>query len=264
MSREGVGVMYNNLFSLEDKVSIVTGGSSGIGRAIAEVFVEAGAEVVIVSRKEKVLEDVAQEIGEKFGGRVLPMSANIGNMEDIKNFMKKFKERFKRLDVLVNTVGINPYFGPIENLKERTWDKMLDVNLKGTFYLSVAAAEIMEETGGGSIINISSLRAYRAVVGGGMYALCKSAMCRLTEILAKEWANRNIRVNAIAPGLISTNFSRIMWEDEEKLKMNLSQTPMGRVAKPQEVAGAALYFASGASSYTTGTTLLVDGGAYLG
>lgn len=246
-------------FSLAGKVAVVTGGSRGIGRAIAIALAEAGADIVVAARKPESLEETVAEIA-KTGRRALAVPTNVRETEALKNLVAETKRQFGRLDILVNNAATNPVFGPIANLEERTWDTIMNTNVKAAWLLSKFAREVMLEHGGGSIVNVSSTGGLRASFGLGCYSVSKAALIMLTQVLAKEWGPEGIRVNCVAPGLIKTEFSRALWENEQILNTTLSQNPMRRIGLAEEVAGAVVYFASPASSYTNGQTLVIDGG----
>lgn len=245
-------------FSLKDKVALVTGGSRGIGKAIALGFAEAGADVVVSSRKLEDLEKVAKEIGEK-GRKSLALACHIGRKEEIEEMVERVVKEFGRIDILVNNAATNPVFGPILNVEERAWDKIMEVNLKGYFLISLAVGKVMMKQKGGNIINLASTAGMKPSPMLGAYSISKAGVIMLTKVLATEWAVFNIRVNAIAPGLVETKFSKALWSNPEILKEALRDVPLGRVAQPEEIVGAALYLASEASSYVTGETLVLNG-----
>jgi dehydrogenase/reductase SDR family protein 4 len=235
-------------FSLENKVALVTGGSRGIGRAIALTFAENGADVAISSRKLPELEKVAEEI-KATGRKALAISSHIAKAEESKNLVDKVKEEFGRIDILVNNAGTNPYMGPLIDAEEWAWDVVMNVNLKGPFLLSQMVARVMQEQGSGNIINIASTAGINPSALH-MYSVSKAGVIMLTRVMAMEWGKDNIRVNAIAPGLIKTRFSEALWKG----------TPAeDRAAIPEDVAGAALYLASDASRFVSGATLVVSG-----
>lgn len=235
-------------FSLENKVALVTGGSRGIGRAIALAFAENGADVVISSRKLPELEQVAEEI-KATGSKGLAISSHIAKAEESRNLVEKVKGEFGRIDILVNNAGTNPYMGPLVDAEEWAWDVVMNVNLKGPFLLSQMVARVMQEQGGGNIINIASTAGINPSMLH-MYSVSKAAMIMLTRVMAMEWGKDNIRVNAIAPGLIKTRFSEALWKG----------TPAeDRAAIPEDIAGAALYLASDASRFVSGETIVVSG-----
>lgn len=246
-------------FSLDGKVAIVTGGSRGIGRAIAVALAEAGADVVVAARKPESLEETVEAIRQT-GRRGVAVPTNVRDTEALRALVEETKRQFGRLDILVNNAATNPVFGPIADLEERAWDTIMNTNVKAAFLLSKFARPLMLENGGGSIINVSSTGGLRASLGLGCYSVSKAALIMLTQVLAKEWGPEGIRVNCVAPGLIKTEFSRALWENEQILQNTLSQNPLRRIGMAEEVAGAVVYFASNASSYTNGQTLVIDGG----
>ena len=249
-------------FSLEGKVALVTGGSRGIGRAIALTFADAGADVVITSRKLPALEEVAEEIRGK-GRKGIAIASHVAKKEDSINLVEKVKSELGRIDILVNNAGTNPYYGPLLDAEEWAWDATLNVNLKGPFLLSQLVARIMREQGGGSIINMSSVGGVR-VSELNLYSITKAGLIMLTQVMAKEWGQYKIRVNAIAPGIIQTRLSEALWKEPARGEAAAKGTALGRLGVPEDVADAALYLASDASSYVTGETIVVDGGELIG
>ena len=246
-------------FSLENKIAVVTGGSRGIGRAIALAFSEAGSDVVVSSRNLPDLEKVAAEI-RAFGRRGMAVSAHGGKIEELNNLVSRVQAEFGRIDILVNNAATNPLLAPIIDIEERAWDVIMNVNLKGCFFLSQAVARMMKTQGGGCIINIASGGAFTPEKGQGVYCTSKAGVLMLTKVMAYEWGQYNIRVNAIAPGLVKTKMSQALWEDKDFLEGMLSHTPLHRIGEPDEIANAALFLASQEASYITGDTLIVDGG----
>jgi dehydrogenase/reductase SDR family protein 4 len=251
--------MYLEKFRLDKKTAVITGGSRGIGKAIAIAFAEAGADVVVAGRKLPQLEETAREV-EALGARCLPVSAHMGKMEELENLIGAALKEFKKVDILVNNVAINPKFGPVEDTDEALFDKMIDVNLKAYLFLSKMAMGSMEKEGGGSIVNISSIEGFSPSYGTGLYNVTKASVIMLTKVLALEWASKKIRVNSIAPGLIKTHFSEFLWSNEDPLKYFMERCPMKRAGEPEEIASLALLLASDASSYTTGAVFTADGG----
>lgn len=248
-------------FNLSGKVAIVTGASRGIGESIARTFASHGAEVILSSRKLEGLTEVENSIKEN-GGRAVSIPCHNGNMKDIENLFREVRCRYGSLDILVNNAATNFYFGDVLNASESAWDKTVEVNLKGYFFMSQYAAKLMIENGGGSIINVSSINGIRPAPMQGIYSITKAGVIAMTKSFAKELAPFRVRVNALLPGLTDTKFSSVMVHNEDLMeKVLLPQIPMHRAARPDEMAGAALYLASDASSFTTGTTLVVDGGA---
>jgi len=251
--------MGSELFDLSGKVAIITGASRGIGLAIAEAFSDAKAKVVLSSRKQEDLDEAAEKINST-GGEALAVAAHTGDAEAIAHLLEKTRDTFGGVDILVNNAGTNPHFGPILTAEESHWDKILDVNLKGYFRMIKACAASMREKGGGKVINMASVSGLRATPGLGIYGVSKAGVLMLTKVLAVELAADNIQVNAIAPGLIKTRFSRALWETPGLQNSVMGNIPQGRIGLPEEVTGIALYLASQASSFTTGGVFVVDGG----
>jgi len=250
-------------FSLDGKVALVTGGSRGIGKAAALGFAEAGADVVVASRKLPDLEEVAEEI-RKLGRKSLAVEAHVGRLEERKQLVTRVKEEFGRIDILVNNAGTSPALSPVLDLEERLWDTVLNLNLKAAVFLSQGVAKVMKEHGGGKIINVASVAGYRHETHNATYAVSKVGVIMATRIMAQEWAQYNIRVNAIAPGHVHTRlgdsiFAAVPGYEEEFLQ----RVPMGRIGEPEEIVGAMIYLASDASSFVTGETIVVDGGTLL-
>jgi len=255
--------MSNMDFSLENKVALVTGGSRGIGKATALGFARAGADVVVASRKLPDLEKVAEEIN-GLGRKSLAVAAHAGRLEEINELVSKVSEEFGRIDILVNNAGTSPAMSPILGWDERLWDSVMNLNLKGLVFLSQAVAKVMMEHGGGNIINVASVAGFRHEVNVGIYAISKAGVIMATRVMAQEWAEHNIRVNAIAPGHVHTRLGdsifTVVPEYEKEL---LQRVPMGRIGEPDEIVGAMIYLASDASSFVTGETLVLDGGTLL-
>jgi dehydrogenase/reductase SDR family protein 4 len=245
-------------FSLKGKVAIVTGGSRGIGKAIALGFAEAGADVVVASRTMPDLEKVAHEI-EVLGRRALAAQTNIAVKSEVDNMVAKTLEKFGTIDILVNNAAIN-VMRPLVDLREDGWDKVMNVDLKGYFLCSQAAAKVMIGKQSGNIINIVSTGAAKAAPGLGAYSIAKAGVVMLTKLLAVELASYNIRVNAIGPYLVKTAFSQPMWADPEACKSLEASIPLGRLAEAEDVMRTALFLASETSSYITGQTIFLDGG----
>ncbi|MDY0161624.1 SDR family oxidoreductase [Desulfobotulus sp.] len=249
-----------SLFSLENKIALITGASRGIGESMALTFAEYGAHCILVSRKLDGLEAVVEKIRAK-GGSAEAMACNMGEIEQIQQLMDAVEKKHGRLDILVNNAAANPYFGEMLQAEPWAWEKTHDVNLKGPFFMTQRAAKMMKEKGlGGAIVNVSSVNGVRPAQMQGIYSVTKAALISMTLAFAKELAPFNIRVNALLPGMTETKFSSAITENEAISKAVISMIPLKRIAAPSEMAGAALYLVSEASSYTTGTCLVCDGG----
>ena len=244
--------------SLENKVVLITGASRGIGQAITMGLAQAGADIAIASRKLPDLEKVAVEI-KKMGRKCLTVAAHIGKIEEINNLVKKFIDEFGTIDILVNNAATNPSMASAIDIDDRAWDSIMNLNLKGLFFLSQAVARIMKEKGGGKIINVASIAGITPDILP-VYSISKAGVIMATKVMAQQWAIYNIRVNAIAPGLTKTRFSEPIWKNQDILNIAMSRTPLGRPAEPEEMVGAVIYLASDASSYVTGQVLAIDGG----
>jgi NAD(P)-dependent dehydrogenase (short-subunit alcohol dehydrogenase family) len=246
-------------FRLDDRVAIVTGASRGIGRSIALGLAQAGAHVALTARKQPDLDAVAHEIA-GLGRRALPLAGHMARRPDIDRLFETTLREFGRLDILVNNAATNPVFGPLMEIEEEAWDKIMALNVKGYLFAAQRAAKPMLAAGKGAIVNVSSTGGLRASPGLGAYSVSKAAVIMLTRVLAKELAPFGVRVNAIAPALVETRFSEALWKTPEILETYLETTPMGRTAQPGEMAGAVVYLCSDAASYVTGEVLVLDGG----
>ena len=245
---------------LDGKVAIVTGASRGIGLAIAETFAREGANVAICGRKADTIQEAARSITRPGGGRVLGVIAHMGRMEDIEKLFRATETELGHVDILVNNAATNIAQGPCLTFDEGQFDKMVEINLKSTFRLTKLVAPGMLERGRGSIINIASVAGLRPQFESLLYSMTKAALIMMTQGYALEFGSRNVRVNAIAPGLIQTQLSEHFWNDEERMRRQLSRQVLQRVGKPAEIAEAALLLAGDGSQYLTGQTLVVDGG----
>ncbi len=251
--------MSTDLFDLSNKVALVTGASRGIGEAIAKLLAEHGAHVIVSSRRAESCDAVVEEI-KQAGGSAETMACHIGDMDNINETFRSIKDRHGRLDILVNNAAANPYFGHILDTDLGAYNKTVDVNIRGYFFMSIEGAKLMREGGGGSIINTASINGLQPGMNQGIYSITKAAVINMTKSFAKECAQYNIRVNALLPGLTKTKFAGALFENEKMHKMAMSAIPMARHAEPEEMAGTVLYLASQASSYTTGESIVVDGG----
>ena len=251
-----------NLFSLKDKVALVTGASRGIGESIAKVLAGAGAHVIVSSRKIEGCQVIADDII-KAGGSAEAIACHIGEMDQIENCFKQIEEKHGKLDILVNNAAANPYFGHILDTDLSAFQKTTDVNIRGYFFMSVTAGKIMKKNGGGNIINVASVNGIIPGDFQGIYSITKSSVIAMTKAFAKECAPQGIRVNALLPGLTDTKFASALTTNDAIMKQALMHIPMKRAAMPDEMAGTVLYLASAASSYTTGACINVDGGYLL-
>ncbi|WP_066963445.1 SDR family oxidoreductase [Microbulbifer sp. Q7] len=251
--------MATKLFDLNGKIALVTGASRGIGEAIAKLLAEQGAHVLVSSRKIEGCQGVADAINDA-GGKAEALPCHIGNMDDIEQAFSHIRKHYGKLDILVNNAATNPYFGHILDTDLGAFNKTVDVNIRGYFFMSVEAGKLMRENGGGCIVNTASINALQPGVGQGIYSITKAAVVNMTKAFAKECAQFNIRVNALLPGLTKTKFAGALFSHEEIYKAAVSHIPMHRHAEPEEMAGTVLYLVSDASSYTNGECVVVDGG----
>lgn len=251
-----------SIFDLTGKIALVTGASRGIGASIARLLAEQGAHVILSSRKAEGCEGVASEI-RNAGGKAEVMACHIGEMEQIEQIFAAIREKHGRLDILVNNAATNPHFGPIHETDLNAFQKTVDVNIRGYFFMSARAVKLMGETGGGSIVNVASVNGVIPGAFQGIYSITKAAVISMTKAFAKEAAASNIRVNALLPGATETKFASALTQNPAILNELLKHVPMNRVAQPDEMAGAVLFLVSPAGSYTTGTCLNVDGGYLL-
>ena len=247
------------MLDLNNKTAIVSGGSKGIGKAIATKLAQAGANVVICSRKKENLDSAVNEALSN-GLTLIPIECNTSNNESIQSVVDHTIEKFDRVDVLVNNAAANPYYGPILNSEDSHWDKIFDVNVKGYFNFAKACSKTMIANNSGKIINVASIAAKTPLEGLGVYNISKAAVVMLTKVLAKELGEHNINVNTLAPGLIKTDFSKALWENEDTHNKIVKSIPQGKMGSPDDISGMALYLASEASDFVTGSIFTVDGG----
>ena len=248
-----------NLFDLDGKIAFVSGASRGIGEAIAKLLAQQGAHVIVSSRKLEGCQAVADAIIAE-GGKSTAIACHIGEMEQIQSVFAQIREQFGRLDILVNNAATNPQFCNVLDTDLSAFQKTVDVNIRGYYFMSIEGGKLMKESGGGSIINVASINGVSPGEFQGIYSVTKAAVISMTKVFAKECAQFGIRCNALLPGLTDTKFASALVKNDAILKTALAQIPLKRVADPSEMAGAVLYLASDASSYTTGTALNVDGG----
>jgi NAD(P)-dependent dehydrogenase (short-subunit alcohol dehydrogenase family) len=255
----------NELFDLTGRVALVTGATKGIGRAVAEGLAQAGASVVVSSRKQDLCDTVAEAIGAATGRDTMGLACHVGDWDAIPSFVEEVYTRFGRIDVLVNNAGINPAPTPVVDVTLEYWRKLQSVNLEGPLRMSALIAPRMRDHGGGSIINVASVGAYVGGAGNSAYAASKAGLVVLTKVMAREWAPWNVRVNVISPGPF---VSEMMLGAERAapglLERSGAATMLGRVAEPAEIVGAAVYLASHASSFVTGEDHVVSGGMLRG
>ena len=251
--------MVSNLFDLRGKVALITGSSRGIGRGIAGAMADHGAAVVISSRKADACETAAAEIRAK-GGRAEAIPCNVSKPEERENLLETTLKEWGRIDILVLNAAANPYFGPNLEIPDDALDKVIDVNVKSVLALCKLVAPSMRARKDGSIIIVSSITGLVGNVNIGAYGLTKAADMQIARNLACELGPDNIRVNCLAPGVVKTDFSRALWEDEAAAKQVTDRTPLGRLGEVEDIAGAAVYLASKAGAWTTGQTIVIDGG----
>lgn len=251
--------MSLDLFDLQEKTAIVTGASKGIGKALAHALANAGANLVLVSRNEKLLEETTNQI-KKLGVRVIFMKCDVTKNEEILFVVKRTLEEFSKIDILVNCAGIN-IRGSVENISERDWDKLFTVNLKGTFLFSKAVGGVMIKQKKGKIINISSTRGVTGAENLAAYVSSKGGVVQLTKSMAIDWAKYNINVNSIGPGYFPTDMTKVLHEDSEVKQKIINSIPMRRWGDPmKDLSGTIIFLSSSASDYITGQTIFVDGG----
>jgi NAD(P)-dependent dehydrogenase (short-subunit alcohol dehydrogenase family) len=249
--------------SLKNRIALVNGASRGIGEAIAVGLADAGAHVVCTSRKLEGCGAVAERINAA-GGSASAMVCHAGELASIAQTLAAIEEQHGKLHILINNGATNPFFGPVAETPEWAYDKTMDVNLKGPFYLSAGAIPLMRKAGGGSIVNIASINAIVPGLAQGVYSMTKAALISLTKSFAKEYAGEGIRSNAVLPGFTDTKMTAVFKQDEKLLDSMLKgNVPMNRMADPAEMVGAVMYLVSDAASYTTGAEIVVDGGYLL-
>ncbi len=251
--------MNNKLFDLTGKVALVTGASRGIGESIAKLLAQQGAHVIVSSRKVEGCQTVVDAI-KKEGGSAEAIACHIGEMDQIEALFNAISNKHNKLDILVNNAASNPYFGHVLDTDLSAFQKTVDVNIRGYFFMSTAGAKLMKESGGGAIVNVASVNGVTPGDYQAIYSITKAAVLSMTQAFAKECAQFNIRVNALVPGATDTKFAATLVQNEKILNQLMTHVPMKRVAQPDEMAGTVLYLVSDASSYTTGAAINVDGG----
>ncbi|MDF1692940.1 MAG: SDR family oxidoreductase [Zhongshania sp.] len=246
-------------FDLSNKIALVTGGSRGIGEAICKALASHGAHIIVASRKIADCERVAEEIRSN-NGSAEAMACHIGEMAQIEAIFAAIDAKHGRLDVLVNNAAANPYFGHITDTDLGAFNKTIDVNIRGYFFMSSLGIKLMAKNGGGSVINVASINGVKPGALQGIYSISKAAVIAMTQSFAKECASMGVRVNALLPGLTDTRFASTLVKNDDIRESVLKDVPLNRVAQPEEMTGAVVYLASNAASYTTGSSITVDGG----
>lgn len=249
-----------NLFDLSGKVAIVTGSSRGIGQAIAEEYADHGAKVVITSRNIEPCAAVAAGINAKHPGAAIAVSASLSSKESLQAMVDAGRAAFGPIDILVCNAASNPHYGPMETISDEALRKTLDHNIVAQHWLITMVAPEMRARQSGSIILVSSIGGLRGSAILGAYAITKAADIQMVKNLAREFGPSNVRINAIAPGLVKTDFARALWENPDNLKASVSNACLGRIGEPREIAGAAVFLGSNAASFMTGQTMVLDGG----
>lgn len=249
-----------SLFDLSGKTAVITGASRGIGEAIARHMADHGANVVISSRKQPACDEVAESINQKHKGKALALAAHIGDKPALQALVDQSRKQFGQIDIMVCNAAINPYFGPSSDCPDEAFDKTMACNIKSNHWLASMVLPEMKQRKDGVIIIVSSIGGLRGSPILGPYAISKAADMQLVRNLAVEHGGDNIRVNAIAPGLVKTFFAQALWDNPELLKQSTSRTPLGRIGLPDEIAGAAVFLASAAGQFMTGQSLVIDGG----
>ncbi len=252
------------LFDLTGKVAIITGSSRGIGRAIAEAMADQGARVVISSRKAEACAEAADAINAKHPGAAIVVPANISSKDDLQNLVDETRRQLGRIDILVCNAASNPYYGPMAGISDDQFRKILENNVIANHWLIAMVAPEMVERKEGSIVIVSSIGGLTSSTVIGAYNISKAADFQLARNLAAEFGPSGVRVNCIAPGLVRTDFARALWENPDTLKAVTRHTPLRRIGEPHEIAGAAVFLASPASTFMTGQTIVVDGGSTTG
>lgn len=248
-----------NPFDLNGQVAVITGSSKGIGKAIAEIMAAMGAKVVVSSRKAEACETVAEGI-RKTGGDATVIACHIGRKQDCEALVKGALQRYGKIDALVCNAAVNPYFGPLSGIQDEQWDKIMESNIRSNLWLANLVAPGMADRGGGTITIVSSIGGLKGSAKLGAYGVSKAADFGLVRALAVELGPNNVRVNAIAPGLVKTDFARALWEDKANLAKRLETSPLKRIGEPEDIGGIAAFLASSAASFITGQVIVADGG----
>ncbi len=248
-----------SLFNLENKVALITGSTKGIGKSIAMRMAEQGAKVVISSRNQDACDGIANEINSN-GGEAIAVACNINYPEHLQELVQATISKWGKIDTLVCNAALNPYFGPSQDIPDSAFDKVMNANVGSVHRLCQLVIPQMADAGGGAVVIVSSIGGLKGTATLGAYAISKAADMQIARNLAVEWGSKNVRVNCIAPGLIRTDFARALWENPEIYEATVANYPLRRIGEPDEIAGAAVFLASDAGSFTTGQTLVIDGG----
>jgi NAD(P)-dependent dehydrogenase (short-subunit alcohol dehydrogenase family) len=251
--------MATQLFDLSGKIALVSGASRGIGEEIAKLLAEQGAHVIVSSRKIDDCKAVAEGI-QAAGNSAEAFACNVGNMDQIAELFAHIQKDHGRLDISVNNAATNPYFGHVLDTDLGAYNKTVEVNIRGYFFMSIEAGKLMRDNGGGAIVNTASINALQPGPKQGIYSITKAAVANMTKVFAKECAPFGIRCNALLPGLTKTKFAGALFSNDDIYKIAVQGIPMGRHAEPGEMAGTVLYLVSDASSFTNGECIVVDGG----
>jgi len=247
------------MLDLNGKTAIVTGSSRGIGRAIAELFARCGANVVVSSRTMEACTPVVESIAAQ-GGETMAIPCHIGHKQELQALVEKTIAAYGQIDMLICNAAINPVYGPMSETSDEVFDKIMGTNVRSTLNLCNMVLPIMAAQGGGTVVIMSSIAGMRGNISIGAYGISKAAEAALARNLAVEWGPDNIRINALAPGLVKTDFARALWEDPVRLERAENRTPLRRIGTPEDIAGTALFLATELSSYITGQTIVADGG----
>ncbi|MBL4821883.1 MAG: SDR family oxidoreductase [Gammaproteobacteria bacterium] len=248
-----------SLFDLSGKVALITGSTKGIGKAIAQRMADHGARVVISSRNQDACDEVAEGI-RSTGGEAIAIACNINHSEQLVNLVDETRDQLGSIDILVCNAALNPYYGPIQDISDEAFDKVMNANIGSVHRLCQLVIPQMADRDGGSVIIVSSIAGLKGTDKLGAYAISKAADMQIARNLAVEWGPQNVRVNCIAPGLIRTDFARALWENPDTYAATVKHYPLRRIGEPDEIAGAAIYLASASGSFITGQTIVVDGG----
>jgi NAD(P)-dependent dehydrogenase (short-subunit alcohol dehydrogenase family) len=248
-----------SLFDLNGRVALVTGATRGIGKSIAEELARAGARIALCSRKAEACEEVRKEFESK-GFDVLAQPCNVARREELQALVDETLAKWRRIDIVVANAAVNPYYGPLTGIPDEAFDKIFATNVKSVLWLAAMTLPGMAERGGGSFIVVGSIGGLLANSVIGAYGISKAADHHLVRNLAAEWGPKSIRVNAIAPGLVKTEFARALWEDEKRRNERIQATPLRRLGEPRDIGGIAVFLASDAAAFITGQCIVADGG----